>query len=327
MKLETALSAVDFLLRKNLGKNNPVDIIFTGGEPLLEWGNILKIIFYAKKLAFKMRIPLGTIGFPTNGLLLNEKVLDFCSKEEISLAVSIDGLDNKRSTTDAGNSFYAIKKKLPLLLKYRDIVRIRSTVHPDYVENSFKIFKEFLKMGFVKIDMQPVIGIKWDLAERNVYLNNLTLSLKEVEKIKKREIDFSVDIKHFRDFSSDCKGDEGCPKIKEEFLVDIDGNIYPCEFYLSLSARQRKKYSIGNLGDGVDLKLAEKNLTHKICDSGNVVPILKEKCALCKKTQGCYKICLGFDQQKKKFNSQVALNNWILFREIEKIYASFENLS
>lgn len=326
MNLRIALLAVDFLIKNNKNKKDPVDIIFIGGEPLLEWKKILKIIFYAKKLASKAKVCIGTIGFPTNGLLLNKIILDFCRKENISVAVSMDGLNNKRKTLNNKNSYYLIEKKLSLLLEYKDIIRIRSTVHPDYVEESAKIFKKFLEMGFVKIDMQPVIGIMWTPEQKKVYLNNLMESFREAERANS-ESKSHVDMKHLRDFMGTCCEEKGCPKIKEEFLADIDGNIYPCEFYLSIPFEQRKKYMIGDVKKGAKMKLAESCMNHKICDSGDNLPVLKTKCPSCKKSQSCYKICFGYDLQKKKFNPEIAVNNWLFFREIEKVFEKYKHLS
>lgn len=325
MNMKIALSAVDFLMTKGGRSRKSVDIVFIGGEPLIEWKNMLKIIFYSKQLAAKAKISIGTIGFPTNGLLLNEKILDYCRRENIQVAVSIDGFNNKRRTLTGENSFYLVEKKIPLLLKYADVVRIRSTIHPDYVNGSAKNFKKFLELGFTKIDMQPVTGIMWSPAQKRIYLKNLAASFGEIEKSQLKN-KTAVDMKHLRDFISNCQEEKGCPKVKEEFLVDVDGNIYPCEFYLSIPVEKRILYAIGNINKGINDSLAESCMRHKLCDAGDNIPALKKKCSSCKQTQACYKVCFGYDTQKRKFDSSVAKNNWMLFRDIEKIFSKYRYL-
>lgn len=326
MRLRVALLAVDFLIKNNKKSKNPIDIIFTGGEPLLEWGKMVKIIFYAKRLAAKENIPIRTIGFPTNGVLLNRNILDFCRREKIKISISVDGKNNKRKTLAGKNSYYLLKNKWSLMLEYKDIIRIRSTVHPDYVSESLKIFNFLLRMGFNKIDMQPAIGIMWTPKRRGAYLENLLKSLDKAEKAKQKN-KINIDLKHLRDFVNDCQKEKCCPKVKTEFLVDIDGNIYPCEFYLSIPIEQRKKYALGNVKGIIKKKLAKSIMWHKICNFSSGIPVLKNKCSSCQQSQACFKICLGYDLQRKKFNPHVARNSWLLFRKIEKIFDKYKYLA
>ncbi|MEI7750166.1 MAG: radical SAM protein [Candidatus Moraniibacteriota bacterium] len=326
MSLKTALDAVDFLLKNARKNGNAANIIFVGGEPLLEWVNIVKIVRYAKRLASGMGVSIGTIGFPTNGLLLTRDILDFCRAEHVSVAVSIDGSDNKRKTVAGGNSFPHVGEKIPLLLEYRDIVRIRSTVHPDHVEGAAERFKEFLGMGFSKIDLQPVIGIFWTPERTRAYVEQLEETLISVERMK-AITGTGVDLKHLRDFNSGQSGELGCPKIREEFLVDIGGTIYPCEFYLSFPLGQRETYAIGDIKNGVGKDVAESCLRHILCESDDFLPIIKSKCASCTRSQACSKICLGYDQVRKRFDKKIAASNWVLFREIEKLFGAYEHLS
>lgn len=326
MDLDTALSAVDFLMKRGKASGKSVDVIFVGGEPLLEWRMIVLIVHYAKRLAAGMGVSLGTIGFPTNGLLLNRKILEYCRKEGISVAVSIDGMDNKRMTVAGENSFPRVERKIPLLLEYRDVVRIRSTVHPDHVGSSAETFKQFLGLGFIKVDMQPVIGVLWKSEQMAEYLKNLEASFVEVQKNNSKSGSM-VDIKHLRDFNGARQDELGCPKIKEEFLVDIDGNIYPCEFFLSMPHEQRASYAIGDIEHGVREKDSENCMSHKICDSGDGIPVLKPGCASCSQSPACSKICLGYDRIGKRFDTALAQNNWLLFRGMENVFDRYKHLS
>lgn len=310
--------AIDFLM-----ENNPeggVDLIFTGGEPLLAWEKIKKLIFYARQAAKKRNVKIQTMGFPTNGLLLNEKILHFCKKENIKVAVSVDGLLNKRKTMEGFDSFPVLKKKLPLLLKYKDVVRIRMTVWPAYADKLFLSLKFFLKIGFTRIDIQPAIGVRWSLKNQEAYLSNLTKFLKTTEELKEKNRR-RIDIKSLRDFIEDPNTEKNCPKVRTEFLVDIDGCIYPCEFFLAVPPAARKKYVIGHIEKGINLKLAENYKNHRVCEARNALSLIKKKCSSCRFSPACFKVCLGFDIQKRRFNRAIAQEGWQLFRGIEKVYS------
>lgn len=310
------LKAVNFLIQHN--KGGEIDIIFIGGEPLLKWKEIKRIIIYTQKLSKIFKVIIKTAGFPTNGLLLNKDILNFCRLNNISIAVSIDGPDNKRNTITGENSFATLSRKIKLFIKYRDVIRIRLSIHPDFVNKSFDNFSLFVKKGFTKIDIQPIIGIKWDQKKRELYFKNLEKILRSYRK-KQR-----IDMKHLNDFISDCESYKFCPKIKEEFLVDLDGSIYPCEFFLSVPLAERRKYAIGTVFKGVNFDLADDYKNKKICNMGNEFIDLKNKCANCSISQSCYKICLGFNNRTKRFESEIANSNWFLFRGMEKIYSKFK---
>jgi uncharacterized protein len=327
LRLEDGFQAIDFLIKNNQGNRGPLEIIFVGGEPLLEWEKIKKFVVYAKTLAERLKVPLGTTGFPTNGLLLNEKILDFCRKEQMKVAVSADGLANKRNTVSGENSYLELVRKIPLLLRYKDVVRMRLTVHPDYVDQSAEVFEYFLKKGFLKVDIQPVIGVDWPTEKRKQYLKRLDESFRATRKANDRG-ERKIDIEHLQGYAREEEAGAHCPKGAEEFLVDVDGTVYPCEFFLSVPLEERKKYSLGHVSREVDFALAEKFEQYRLCgDEGAVgVPNLKKKCSACRFSKACFKFCLGYNVAERKFDPKVAQSNWRLSRDIEKVCLKYGDL-
>jgi len=309
--------AIDFLMRNNPGKG--VDLIFTGGEPLLEWEKTKKLILYVEDAAKKENIRLETLGLATNGLLLNKKILSFCRKKNIEVAVSADGSINKRKTSQGANSFFILEKKFPLLLEYADIIRLKMTIHPDYTDKLFDNFENFVKKGFAKIDIQPVRGVKWPTKNRQGFLKGLSkcFDLLAEAKINGKKID----MKHWRDFTRENNQEKYCPKVRAEFLVDVDGLIYPCSFFSSVPLPERRKYAIGHVNQGVNQDLAKSYKNYKVCQYNTVLPVIKKKCSSCSLSPACFKICLGFDLQKRQFNPALAEESWQLLRGIEKAYS------
>lgn len=319
INLKTAIEAVDFLIKNNKENKIPISIIFVGGEPLLQWKKMLKIILYAKHAAVKRKIKIREIGFPTNGLLLKKNILDFCRKENIRINVSIDGLVNKRKTLQNENSFLLIKKKISLLLEYKDIVRIKITVHPDLAENFENIFQKFAELGFTKIDVQPAMGISWSVKQKKAYLNGLEKTLNFARNSKN-----NIDIKNLRNFFDKKNKEKYCPKIKEEFMVDLDGKIYPCDFFMGINEKIRGKYSLGDIYSGVDIKRAKRCQKNKICDKSEDAFALKNKCSKCKISPACFKVCLGINIKTKKFDPLLAKNGWPFARDMEKVFEKYK---
>ncbi len=84
MSLDTALKAVDYIRTISV---KGVNLTFFGGEPLIEFDNIKKIVEYTND-----KYP-GWFRFNiiTNGTLLRDDMLDFFQKNKIEFLFSIDG--------------------------------------------------------------------------------------------------------------------------------------------------------------------------------------------------------------------------------------------
>jgi len=322
LSFSVGIKAINFFTNHN--KNKKISLIFTGGEPLLEWKKMKKLILYAMFIAERKNVQFDIIGFSTNGLLLNEKILNFCRRKKVIVFVSCDGLFNKRKTTKGLNSFFCLKKKFPLFIKYPDILRIKMTIVPQYAKKMYSSFIFLLKKGFNNIDIQPAIGVSWEKKYQKDYLNNLKNCFKEIKKRTNKQNKKFL-IKHLQDFVVSDR-QLYCAKANQSSMIDIDGNIYPCDFFLAIPIEERKKYLIGDIKKGFNLSLVKKYKNHKICQKNQFFPLLKKPCSFCSVSRSCFKVCLGFDLEKRKFNQKIAQECWQLFRKIEKIYSQYKYL-
>ena len=89
MPLEVGKKAIDFLIEHSKGRRN-LELDFFGGEPLMNFKVVKQIVEYARsqeeKHNKKFRFTLTT-----NGVLLNDEVMEFCNKEMGNVVLSIDG--------------------------------------------------------------------------------------------------------------------------------------------------------------------------------------------------------------------------------------------
>ena len=79
------LSVIDNLCDEILAYKKPIQLIFHGGEPLLE---IEKIKYIIKKLKTKKNIYYS---IQTNGVLLDKNIIIFFKKNNVKVCISLDG--------------------------------------------------------------------------------------------------------------------------------------------------------------------------------------------------------------------------------------------
>ena len=89
MSYEVGCKALDFLIA-NSGSRRNLEVDFFGGEPLMNFEVVKKLVAYGRKREAetdkKFRFTLTT-----NGILLNDEVLEFANKELVNVVLSIDG--------------------------------------------------------------------------------------------------------------------------------------------------------------------------------------------------------------------------------------------
>src|SRR2546425_7024982 len=89
MDWEMAQTSVDFLFHR-AGKNREVNLIFFGGEALLNFKLMREVVAYAEE---KGRGAGKKVDFSvtTNGTLLTDEIIDFFQEHRFGLTVSLDG--------------------------------------------------------------------------------------------------------------------------------------------------------------------------------------------------------------------------------------------
>lgn len=117
MNMQTAIKAVDFFRMHSINTEEP-NIGFYGGEPLLEFPLIKKVVGYSQKM-FE-----GSVLFSmtTNGSLLNDEKIKFLIDNHFSILVSLDGPqeihDRYRRFSNGKGTFQKIYKNLE---RFREI--------------------------------------------------------------------------------------------------------------------------------------------------------------------------------------------------------------
>lgn len=141
-----------------------IGLIFSGGEPLLQKKEFMDAVLYAEKKCFLLNIPLKVTLY-TNGILLDDDIIDFLSNHQIHVVISLDGPkiihDHNRTLINGTSGFVTVvrnvRKMIDIgmghLLESRAVINDPKTSLIDVMEANFV-------EGFTRIQLMPAYGLK-----------------------------------------------------------------------------------------------------------------------------------------------------------------------
>ncbi|MCP4686485.1 MAG: radical SAM protein, partial [Desulfobacterales bacterium] len=151
--------AVDFLLERS-GPLDAATLVFFGGEPLLNFQLITRVVDYATRAASDRG---KTIDFAitSNGTLFTEEVVAFLHENNVGVTVSMDGLprvhDRYRRFPDGSPSYDRILPGVKRLLRDRGrkpvVARVTTAGEPRDLSAALD---HLLDMGFSEAGFAPV---------------------------------------------------------------------------------------------------------------------------------------------------------------------------
>ena len=262
MSFEVGKRAFDFLV-ENSGTRKNLEVDFFGGEPLMNWDVVKQLVAYARSIE-KEKGKNFRFTLTTNGLLIDDDVIDFANKEMSNVVLSLDGrkeVHDRFRRDYAGNGSYDV-----ILPKFKKLVDARGGkgyyVRGTFTHNNIDFTNDILHMadlGFTELSMEPVVCPPDDpyaLTEEDlpVLLEQYEILAKEMIKRKKEGRSFT-----FYHYMLDLKNGPciykritGCGSGTEYMAVTPWGELYPCHQFVGEEA-----YSLGNIWDGVTNKEAQ----------------------------------------------------------------------
>ena len=264
MTFETGKRALDFLI-ENSGTRVNLEVDFFGGEPLMNWEVVKQLVAYGRSREAEAHKRFR-FTLTTNGVLLDDEVIDFCNKEMHNVVLSLDGRkevhDRLRKNLAGEGSYDKIVPKFQRLVESRGGkgYYVRGT----YTRNNLDFTNDLFHMadlGFTELSMEPVVAAPDDpcaLREEDlpVLFEQYEILAKEMLKREKegRPLTFyhyMIDLAH-----GPCiyKRISGCGSGTEYLAVTPWGELYPCHQFVG-----DPKYSMGDIWKGVtNEKLREK---------------------------------------------------------------------
>ena len=158
MPLEVSKRAIDFLI-ENSGTRRNLEVDFFGGEPLMNWDVVKETVAYARSVE-KAHGKNFRFTLTTNGVLIDDEVIDFCNREMSNVVLSLDGRKEIHDATRvdlAGHGSY--DKIVPKFQKLVAACDIRPgeiyTVDTDWVDK-----KEVLTINAVSLFLDIAVSEK-----------------------------------------------------------------------------------------------------------------------------------------------------------------------
>ena len=294
MPLEVGKRALDFLIAHSGNRRN-LEVDFFGGEPLLNWAVVKDIVAYgrAQEKIFDKNFRFT---LTTNGVLLNDEVIDFANIEMDNVVISLDGRkeinDNMRPFPKGKGSYDIILPKVQKLAKSRTQAEkdyyVRGTFTRDNLEFSKDVL-HFADLGLKEVSLEPVV------AEANeayaLKESDLPTIYKEYDSLAqimtKREFNFFHFLLDLEGGPCVAKRLSGCGAGTEYLAVSPTGDLYPCHQFVG-----KDKFYLGNVDEGV-IK-PEIPADFRSCSIYN-----KEACRSCFAKFYCSGGCMANSQQFK----------------------------
>lgn len=155
MTLEIAEKSINWIKKNQQYKEDKqLSVNFFGGEPLLKFNDIIKPLVekYHDEIKF---------GITTNGVLLDEDIVDFFYKYDVNILLSFDGVPEVQNK-QRSNSFNAVLNNIPYLLLRFPYTVMRSTITKDSIPYLYDTVLMAEELGFRKICFCPNAYEDWD---------------------------------------------------------------------------------------------------------------------------------------------------------------------
>ena len=257
MSLEVGKRALDFLI-ENSGNRRNLEVDFFGGEPLMNFDVVKEMVAYArsreKQTGKNFRFTLTT-----NGMLIDDDVIEFANREMSNVVLSLDG---RKEIHDRYRVDYAGKGSWERIVpKFQKLVQARggknyymrgtfTHANPDFLKD----IQTMLDLGFTELSMEPVVCAPDDLSA--LTMEDMPIVMEQYEQLAQLMLRRHKEGKPFTfyHYMIDLKGGpciykrvSGCGSGTEYMAVTPWGDLYPCHQFVG-----DEKFKLGNIYDGVD---------------------------------------------------------------------------
>ena len=256
MSFEVGKQALDFLVA-NSGTRKNLEVDFFGGEPLMNFDVVKRLVAYARSIE-KEHNKNFRFTLTTNGVLIDDDVIDFANRECSNVVLSLDGrkeVHDRFRVDYAGNGSW--EKIVP---KFQKLVAARggknyymrgtfTHLNPDFLKD----IQVMLDLGFNELSMEPVVCAADDpmaLTEEDK-----PIVLEQYEKLAELMLQRRREGRPFTfyHYMIDLTGGpciykriSGCGSGTEYMAVTPWGDLYPCHQFVG-----EEKFRLGNVWDGV----------------------------------------------------------------------------
>ena len=256
MSLEVGKRAMDFLI-ENSGTRRNLEVDFFGGEPLMNFDVVKQIVAYARSIE-KEKGKNFRFTLTTNGMLIDDDVIDFCNKEMSNVVLSLDGrkeIHDRLRVDYKGNGSYDV-----IVPKFKKLVEARgdkgyymrgtfTRANPDFTNDVFHM----ADLGFTELSMEPVVAKADDpaaLTPEDIEIVKDQYEILAKDMLRREQEGRPITFYHYmldlKEGPCIYKRISGCGSGTEYMAVTPWGDLYPCHQFVG-----EEEYKLGNIYDGV----------------------------------------------------------------------------
>ncbi len=256
MPFEVGKQALDFLIA-NSGNRRNLEVDFFGGEPLMNFGVVKDLVAYARSIE-KEHEKNFRFTLTTNGMLIDDDVIDFANRECANVVLSLDGrkeIHDRFRVDYAGNGSW--EKIVP---KFRKLVQARggknyymrgtfTHANPDFLKD----IQVMLDLGFNELSMEPVVCAEGDPSALTA--EDLPIVMRQYEDLARLLVQRRREGRPFTfyHYMIDLSGGpcvykriSGCGSGTEYMAVTPWGDLYPCHQFAG-----EEHFRLGDIWHGV----------------------------------------------------------------------------
>lgn len=258
MSFDVGKAALDFLIA-NSGHRRNLEVDFFGGEPTLNFDVVKQLVAYGRQRE-KETDKHFRFTFTTNGILLNDEIMDFANKEMDNVVMSIDGRkevhDHMRPFHNGDPTWDVIVPKYQKFAAQREALGKQYYVRGTYTRYNLDFAKDILAMadlGFKQISIEPVVAppeADYSLRKEDIPILEEQYDILAKEMVKRHGTDQEFNFFHFM---IDLEGGpcvykrlSGCGSGTEYVSVTPDGSIFPCHQFVG-----KPDFKIGDVWKGI----------------------------------------------------------------------------
>ncbi len=257
MSFEVGKQALDFLVAHS-GTRRNLEVDFFGGEPLVNFDVVKQLVAYARSIEAAagkhFRFTLTT-----NGLLIDDDVIDFANRECSNVVLSLDGrreIHDRFRVDLAGNGSWD-----RIVPKFRRLVEARggknyymrgtfTHANPDFLKD----IQVMLDLGFNELSMEPVVCAADDPSALTEADKAIVMEQYEKLAMLMLEHDRAGKPFTFYHYMIDLTGGpciykriSGCGSGTEYMAVTPWGDLYPCHQFVG-----EERFKLGDVWQGVN---------------------------------------------------------------------------
>jgi len=291
---ETGTRAINWLIQQSQNKTD-LRIAFFGGEPLMEFKLIKKLVPYAEQKAtyYGKRVHFDVT---TNCVLVNNEVIDFFRKHDMKLFASIDGCpeshDKHRHFPDGSGTSAIIEPKIRKILKYWPNTSASMSVCNDVVDKWMESVLYLVSLGYRNLTMRLVPECEWT----DEQLNCLRYELRKISNfyIKRYQTGCPIFIwdidRVLCKIENPSRSIKPCEAGRYSVSMKTDGTLYPCHtFGNGLYLDSDDEWRLGSIFEGIDQD------KHNILINFDCISHSKGDCENCLAVHTCKFPCIALN--------------------------------